>query len=73
MWLAVANQDINGAMQALQVWSDEELHASIPDAAVRRLATSLVDLDAEASTCPACAGTVPMGAERCPSCRLRFA
>ena len=33
----------------------------------------LTDLDAEASTCPACSATVPRGAERCPSCRLRFA
>lgn len=73
MWLAVANQDIDGAVRALQTWADEELVALIPDPEVRRRATSLVDLDAEASTCPACSGDVPKGAERCPSCRLRFA
>jgi len=73
MWLAVANQDLQGAALALQALADEELRASIPDPDIRRLATSLVDLDAEVSTCPACSGNVPRGAERCPSCRLRFA
>jgi hypothetical protein len=73
MWLAVANQDFEGAARALEAWADEELQASIPDPEVRRLATSVVDLDAESSTCPACSATVPRDAERCPGCRLRFA
>jgi hypothetical protein len=73
MWLAVASTEVDGAVHALQEWAREELDSSIPDPEVRRRATSVVDLDAESTTCPACSGTVPRGAERCPSCRLRFA
>lgn len=35
-------------------------------------ASMTIDLDAEQSTCPACLGTIPHGARRCPECGLRL-
>ncbi len=38
----------------------------------RRAADAVVDLDADASECPACLGTIPRGQGRCPGCGLRL-
>jgi predicted amidophosphoribosyltransferase len=35
-------------------------------------ADAVIDLDADESTCPACTGTIPRGAARCPECGLRL-
>ncbi|MDA0948136.1 MAG: hypothetical protein O2799_06430 [Planctomycetota bacterium] len=37
-----------------------------------RAAEAVVDLDADASSCPACLGTIPRGQGRCPECGLRL-
>ena len=38
----------------------------------RRAADAVVDLDADASECPACLGKIPRGQDRCPGCGLRL-
>lgn len=73
MWLAVASQDVTAAAAVLHALAEAEARAAIPDDAVRARAETVVDLDAESTSCPACGSAVPGGAARCPSCRLRFA
>ena len=35
-------------------------------------ADAVIDLDADENSCPACLGTIPKQAPRCPSCGLRL-
>ena len=35
-------------------------------------ADAVIDLDADQNGCPACGGTIPGGARRCPECGLRI-
>lgn len=59
-------------MRLLAERSERELAEAVPDEEVRRAATSTVDLDSDAATCPACLGALPRGATRCPGCLLRL-
>ncbi|MCP3919113.1 MAG: hypothetical protein GY711_26520 [bacterium] len=67
LWLAVASQDAQRGNEVLQAHADAQL-----DEAGRRAASTVIDLDAETSECPACTGTIPQGSARCPECGLRF-
>jgi hypothetical protein len=35
-------------------------------------ADAVIDLDADAATCPACLDSIPKGSSRCPGCGLRI-
>jgi len=66
--LAVAGEHSLMARELLDSWFDAGL-----DEEARIMASSVIDLDASESTCPACTGTIPQGSSRCPSCGLRIA
>ncbi len=65
--LAVAGDQAENAAQLLaqrefEGMSDEE----------RVAAQSVIDLEAESNSCPACMDTIPQGSARCPGCGLRI-
>ena len=72
LWLAVATPDIPEAVQLLQAQEEAELSRIDTDGAASRAASHLIDLDADAATCPACLGSIPKGRLRCPGCGLRI-
>jgi hypothetical protein len=67
MWLAVASQD---AAAGIAVVEEQWAEGVSPEALAA--ASSVVDLDAEQTACPACMEPMPGGSSRCPGCGLRF-
>lgn len=59
--------EVPAAALAIQAYQDSQLEEH--ELAATRIT---IDLDAEESTCPACLGTIPKGATRCPECKLRL-
>ncbi|MEM7201405.1 MAG: hypothetical protein AAF628_14135 [Planctomycetota bacterium] len=67
MWLAVAGHQRDAALQMLdQRWLD-----GLDDAG-RQAAQTVVDLEAEQTTCPACQTVFQPTEPRCPDCGLAF-
>ncbi|MEM6930993.1 MAG: hypothetical protein AAF602_28920 [Myxococcota bacterium] len=63
---------MNAAVEVLREAADQELARMDTDGALRAAAEHVVDLEAESSACPACGGSIPRGARRCPECLLRL-
>jgi len=67
LWLAVAGQDVRAALGHI-----EENWLSELDPLARKSAETVVDLDADRLTCPACWTEFAKGPRACPSCGLRL-
>ncbi|HPF15146.1 MAG: hypothetical protein H6830_00810 [Planctomycetes bacterium] len=67
LWLVVTSED---APEAARMLHERELASMSPEE--QAAAQSVIDLDAEQNSCPACLETIPGGAARCPGCGLRI-
>ncbi|MEM1451734.1 MAG: hypothetical protein AAF957_13490 [Planctomycetota bacterium] len=63
---------MNAAAEVLRQAADRDLAQIDPEGVARAAAEHVVDLEADSSACPACGGSIPRGARRCPECLLRL-